>query len=130
MAGKEIRRYVGMDDALSDAPDPYNRITASPVFSTIWGLGWLGYTTLLDDTDVWFAFGELNGATWIDYKEIVTYNDKASSRFWILFYAARIDEGVEERTKRFLVFLLNPPEDCVVFPVPDRLLKIIETYAE
>lgn len=130
MADDLVRRYVEPDDDLARAPHPFDHIVASPVYSPDWGRGWLGYTVVGDTTDLWFVYGDLSGTELLDYTKLMTYNDKTNSRLWMILIGAESWEDRHYQGQRHgvLVFLLNPPEDAVLFPVPANLKKVMEEY--
>jgi len=100
---------------LRRAPEPYRDLVASPAFSTNWGRGWLGYRVLGASTQFWFVLDD-GGAVEIEYEDIYTYDDKTRSRFWMVFRSRN----------ETLPFLLNPPRDAVLFPLPARLRQLME----
>lgn len=134
MADDRIEKYL-VDDEFRRAPEPYGYLIASPVFSPIWGRGWLGYTTVRDAIDLWYVEGDLSASFRLDYAELMAFNDKALSRLWLIAGSVRMwrtpREGPAETTEaRYgsVVFLLNPPEDLVLFPIPRRLNQFLENY--
>jgi hypothetical protein len=127
MADDRVRQHVD-DDDLVRAPAPFNHIVASPVYSPLWGRGWLGYTVVGDAIDLWFVYGDLSGSTLLEYTEIQSFNDKSRSQLWMIFKSdAGWDSDYNYGEKcAHLVFLLNPPEDSVLFPVPAVVRYLME----
>ena len=116
----EDRRYA--DSELARAPHPFDHIVASPVYSPDWGRGWLGY--IEEQTDLWFVHGDRSASELLGYTKLMTYNDKINSRLWMIL----VDAESGESYHGVLVFLLNPPEDAVLFPIPTNLKRVMEEY--
>jgi hypothetical protein len=103
-------------DDLARAPKPYNHLIASPVFSPNWGRGWLGYRIRGDTMEMWYVYGSLDASVEIEADNIFKYTDKWNSQVWLVFYD----------TREFHAFLLHPPEESVIFPLPNKLREFME----
>lgn len=127
MADDQVVKYLDEDDFVR-APEPFNHIVASPVFSPVWGRGWLGYTVVGDQIDLWFVYGDRSGAKLLDYLNLMTYNDRQNSQLWMILVVAKSwDDGYHDEVRhQTLTFLLNPPEDSVVFRVPTGLTQALK----
>lgn len=106
-----------MSDDLAErrAPEPYEHLIASPVFSANWGRGWLGYYIVGDTSQFWFVYDD-GGAVEIDYDDILLYDDKRNGLLWMIF-----------ESESFLPFVLDPPDGAVVFNIPRQVRLLMES---